>query len=153
MFDALYSKGGNKYLRLLRNSLDELREHSFKDIWPLILKKGQTALKVYRTRRLKKSYGAKVTKQETSSFEQREKDAILSYAYSLYTPKRYHGRVHYFASMKDQRRGHGSEDYWRALSEDFVVVPMDCHHTEINNAENSRYLADFMTQLMAVDHA
>ncbi|MBN2285895.1 MAG: AMP-binding protein [Tissierellales bacterium] len=153
MFDALYSKGSNKYLRLLQNSLGELKEHSFKEILPLIIKKIGTAFKVFRTRRLKKSYGARIAQQSTVSPSNREKEAILSYAYSLYEPKPFHGRVYYFTSIKDLQKGTASEDYWKALCEDFVVVPMSCRHTEINNEANSHYLADYMSQIMEKDHA
>jgi acyl-CoA synthetase (AMP-forming)/AMP-acid ligase II/thioesterase domain-containing protein/acyl carrier protein len=150
MFDSAYRNGhgGNKFKRLIINSIQELSSHSAKNAVPLLFKKISTSLNLVRLKIGKAIYRKACQISNDSWINLVGKPSILAYAYSLYRPPYYDGRVHYFASKKDRVKSTSSHDRWRPQIPRLVVVDMNCRHTEINNEENSSFLAYKLSEIM-----
>ncbi|MDP3385832.1 MAG: AMP-binding protein [Eubacteriales bacterium] len=150
MFDSTYrnSESGNKFKRLVINSVNELSGHSLKNAVPLLFKKISTSLQLMRLKLGKVMYHKACRRSDTRCISLVGKSSILACAYSLYRPTYYDGRVHYFTSKKDRVKSISSHDLWRQLIGELVAVDMPCRHTEINNEENSKFLAQKLTEIM-----
>lgn len=152
MFDSVYNSGKRRrYSRLLRNSLDELREAGFSSFWPLIRKKFDTMLLLLNRSRRKERYLNQLNTSDTLDIS--EVSAILSSAHSLYHAKPYDGRLSYFLTTKDKVKESDAVSYWQRMVTEFDVIPMYCRHTEINDAANAMFLAEKLSEIMEDAHA
>lgn len=149
MFDSVYASGKKRKLsRQFVNSFSELKDHRVTQIPGLVVKKTATMMSLLRNRGLKKRYMASLQGNQSQLTGRSAIEGPLAYAYSKYSPEYYNGRIHYFKSVKDKLQNLQAVDFWKSNASDFEFIEMPCRHTEINDEQNSMFLAHRLSALM-----
>ncbi|MDP3385821.1 MAG: AMP-binding protein [Eubacteriales bacterium] len=149
MFDSVYATGKKRKLsRQFVNSLGELKDHRVTHIPGLVVKKTATMMSLLRNKGLKKRYVASLQGNQSQLTGRSAIEGPLAYAYGMYRPEYYNGRIHYFKSVKDKIQNLQAVDFWKGNASDFEFIEMPCRHTEINDSQNSKFLAHKLSALM-----
>lgn len=151
MFDSLDPRFGPRFNLFLQRAGRAFREgmsHSLPEGYKIIKRKVNTFLQSVRKRvsisKYRKLDEGKKSAVDWSTYLQE----ALTYAHIQYQPKYYEGSVYYFLATKDDVKSKESIPFWSKMVAELNIVPMPCRHSQINKKDNSKFLAEKLSELM-----